>query len=83
MANKTKTLGVRIDPETQAQLDALSAKTEIDGVALARHAIKAALRYWQEHGEITLPLVCLPEKDFKEIVSISTKTAKSQAKKST
>lgn len=67
MANKTKTLGVRVEAEVAAQLQELNDRTDIDGVALARHAIRAALRYWKEHGEITLPLVCIPVIEYERL----------------
>lgn len=51
-----RTLGIRLDQKDTDRLHKFEAETTIDGVSLARAALKAALAYYEEHGNISLPL---------------------------
>ncbi len=77
----TKQINVRIDEDTASQLAELEARTDIDAARLVRHAIKAALRHWQEHRELRLPLVCIPEKDYEALIAQLPKSGSNVEKK--
>lgn len=51
-----RTLGIRLDQKDTDRLEKFEAQTTIDGVSLARAALKAALNYYEETGSISLPL---------------------------
>jgi hypothetical protein len=55
-----RTLGIRLDETDATLLKRYEDETTMEGVGLARAALKAALRYYQAHGEITVPLQVVP-----------------------
>lgn len=71
MANKNKTLGVRIDADMEAQLEELQKLTDIEATTLARHAMRAALEYYKRTGELTLPLACLPKREYESLAALA------------
>lgn len=48
---RTAPISIRLDPETQSQLEQMSAATGITMSNLARMAIEAALRSYHENGQ--------------------------------
>lgn len=57
MQKKTKIIGIRIDEDTDARLEAFERQTGVERVTLARNAMVAALNYYEEAGRISFPLV--------------------------
>ena len=53
-------LGLRLDQEDTDRLERFEKETTLEGVSLARAALKAALTYYEEHGKISLPLNISP-----------------------
>lgn len=53
-------LGIRLDQEDSDRLERFEKETTLEGVSLARAALKAALSYYEEHGKISLPLHMSP-----------------------
>lgn len=51
-----RTLGIRLDQTENERLHKFESETTIDGVSLARAALKAALNYYEQTGSISLPL---------------------------
>jgi len=51
-----RTLGIRLDKADTDRLHKFESETTIDGVSLARAALKAALNYYEQTGSISLPL---------------------------
>jgi hypothetical protein len=51
-----RTLGIRLDDATATDLDQFERETHIEGVSLARTALKCALAYYKLRGHISLPL---------------------------
>lgn len=51
-----RTLGIRLDQSETDRLQKFETETTMDGVSLARAALKAALTYYEETGSISLPL---------------------------
>lgn len=51
-----RTLGIRLDQTDNERLDKFERETTMDGVSLARAALKAALNFYEETGSISLPL---------------------------
>jgi hypothetical protein len=53
-------LGLRLDQEDTDRLERFEKETTLEGVSLARAALKAALSYYEQNGEISLPLHISP-----------------------
>lgn len=51
-----RTLGIRLDADDAATLKEIEDTAFIDGVALARASLKAALTHWRQHKSLSLPL---------------------------
>jgi len=51
-----RTLGIRLDQTDNSRLEKFERETTLDGVSLARAALKAALQFYEETGSISLPL---------------------------
>lgn len=49
-------LGIRLDATDAARVAKFEQDTHIEGVSLARAALKAALSYYEQHGSLALPL---------------------------
>lgn len=49
-------VGIRLDEDDTRDLEEFEAATSIEGVSLARAALKAALKRWKETGKLSLPL---------------------------
>lgn len=49
-------VGIRLDESDSRDLASFEAATSIEGVSLARAALKAALNRWKETGKLSLPL---------------------------
>lgn len=49
-------LGVRLDAADTERIAKFETETCIEGVSLARAALRAALAYYETHGTLTLPL---------------------------
>ncbi|GAA5141295.1 hypothetical protein GCM10023213_25180 [Prosthecobacter algae] len=51
-----RTLGLRLDANDTSRVAKFENETSIEGVSLARAALKAALDCYEENGEISVPL---------------------------
>lgn len=52
-----RTLGVRLDAQDAARLNRFETTTHVDGVTLARLALRAALDRFEAQGNLQLPLI--------------------------
>jgi len=78
-----RTLGLRLDAVDDARLTRFEEATAIEGVSLARAALKAALTQFERKGSLTLPLQIVeaaePHFAIKEIISPENIDAKTNA----
>lgn len=67
-----RTLGVRLDEHDTKRLEQFEKATSIEGVSLARASLKASLDYYEQHGEISVPikLVIAPKQAPSKIVHL-------------
>jgi hypothetical protein len=59
MTTKSKVIGVRVDPATDARLAKFETETGVERVTLARNAMLAALDYYEKRGRISFPLLLI------------------------
>jgi hypothetical protein len=55
-----RTLGIRLDEHDASILQRYEMETTMEGVGLARAALKAALKFYEANGQITVPLKIVP-----------------------
>jgi antitoxin component of RelBE/YafQ-DinJ toxin-antitoxin module len=64
-------VSVRIDDDLKTLVKEVVEKTGITETTLVEASLRALCDYYQEHGEITLPLVVLPKSQAEKITPIS------------
>ncbi|WP_309398559.1 hypothetical protein [Cerasicoccus maritimus] len=69
-----ESLNVRIDPELRARIDHISAETRLSITGMIESALDSIADYYDEHGELLLPLATLPRRRVEHLLGSEEKS---------